>query len=130
MNKLILFCLLSLMILYAQCDDADCTDHTSTAAKPCSSINLGDTKDCIDDKENKCKIAEIKTAKDCTDHTSSDENPCSSIYLGKTKECVDDTAKDNKCKSVDKPAKTETKSSNSSDILKISFALLIIFTIL
>jgi hypothetical protein len=183
MNKLILFCLLSLMILYAQCEgedpctshskteqslcssvklngnqicdddpddttntkckprattDNDCTSHTKTAQSPCSSINLGNTKDCIDDTANagKCKPAEIKTDNDCTGHTKTDQSPCSSIYLGNTKDCIDDKANAGKCTPVTKPSKTEnkeTKSSNSSDILnifKISFALLIIFTIL
>jgi hypothetical protein len=180
MNKLILFWLLSLLILYAQCEgeedpctshekteqspcssvklsgnqicvddtendnkckprettDADCIGHTSTAGSPCSSINLGNTKDCIDDTDNKCKPAQIKADTDCNGHTPDTNNPCSSIYLGADKECQTDSTKTNKCTPVTKPAKTgnkETKSSNSSDILnifKISFALLIIFTIL
>ena len=99
MNKLILFCLLSLMILYAQCGDEDCANHTPTTESPCSSVDLGANKVCNVDPNDASKCAPVDKAQT----------------------------------TPEKSTKKDTKSTNSSDILnifKISFALLIIFTIL
>lgn len=104
MNKLIFFCLLSLMVTYTQ--SVECGDTSSAPAA-----------------EN-----------DCTTRTvSSNDKICSFVQGqdGGANSCVETTKPDkDKSTSTKKSASSSTNSSDILNIFKITLALLIVFTIL
>lgn len=115
MNKLIFIYLLSLMIIYTQC--TACTSIAGDEVACSSADGLQTGESCVDNTggQTKCKI-ETDCEKKATDK-------CGEAKVPNKKKCVKDGEK---CKIID----DSTNSSNMLNIFKITFALLIIFTIL
>ena len=103
MNKLIFFYLLALMILYINADDnQEPAQEPAATEKKCESLTPSEAKDCKD-------ATDVKKDQECQFVAASGSTAA-------------------KCKLVTKA--TNSNSSNILNIFKITFALLIIFTIL
>ena len=137
MNKLLLIFLLSILILYAQCDpdciDFDISETSGNEAKinackeKTTTIN---TKECVPNSAgDKCE-EKVKSCPSGFPEGMSDENDkktfCEGLSAAANKKCQLKSDK-SACELVDKPA---TNSGSILNALKITFTLIIIFTIL
>ena len=132
MNKLLLLCLLSIMVLYTQC--SDCTDATEapcfglavdsakTTTHICAKTSGGATV-CEEVLIPKCTAASTVEKADKTQVKS-----CDGLKTDDSKKiCAKQSNSD--CGEVDKPA-TTTNSGSLLNTFKIACSLIIIFTIL
>ena len=138
MNKLLLIFLLSILILYAQCDpdciDFDISETSGNEAKinackeKTTTIN---TKECVPNSDgDKCeeKVLPCPTAFTGVSNDAEKKTFCEGLSAAANKKCQlnsDKTA----CELVDKPA-SSTNSGSILNALKITFTLIIIFAIL
>lgn len=114
MNKLIFIYLLSLMFIYTQ--STACTDITGDdECNSATGLQKGESCVANDSESPKCKIQT-----ECSQKTKAN---CGEAKVPDKKKCVADGEK---CKIIDE----STNSSNMLNIFKITFALLVIFTIL
>lgn len=132
MNKLVFIYLLSLIILYAQCDKA-CNEITLGAAEPETPVDQGngdrrrletcdDAKTvefykCVAGSNNKCELKSL-----CDLETNSEK--CENTQVPSGKKCS--KKEGGGCQLVS----TATNSSNILNIFKVTFILLFIFTVL
>lgn len=138
MNKLLLLCLLSILILYTQCSACtDATKGTNTDAgevASCTGLAVDTTKSssCVDHDTETNKCQEVPKCKFATQGTATADKShvadCKKLVTSDSNKftCAKNSDSD-ECTEVEKPA---TNSGSILNAFKISFALIIIFAIL
>ena len=138
MNKLLLLCFLSIMIFYVQCTDckdapikAEDNPDATTKANYCKGLDVkSKSNECVPSSDgSKCEEKALPCPTPFTDGVSTDDDKkkfCEGLSVAANKICQLKSDK-SACVLADKPA---TNSGSILNAFQITFALIIIFTIL